>query len=273
MFKYSIDELNYYVKKSQEYESILVSPIQGVYQSDGLIPLEISNLFKKNALILENELYRNPQSNQAMLDFTEDLVSPYLYPLVYGKSYVIEPVNQRENPMFTWIGTGEQIKKEIPEKDIYSFESDEFKSQKFQLLPSDIEVSEEGKIKFLSYINNLHPYEHRDLYGNISSILEKFIPMFENSLTDLSGHPQEMSVDMHDLYEEDLKESESNEINYDNKTFKELKFSLVFEEPENRRIISLKGIKIQVIVKLQNIILTPENPEYEGKLESGGNGK
>jgi hypothetical protein len=67
MFQYSMDELNFYVKKSQDYESILVSPIYAVYQSDELISLELSKEFKKNALkmenVPENELDWHPGSN------------------------------------------------------------------------------------------------------------------------------------------------------------------------------------------------------------------
>jgi hypothetical protein len=54
MFQYSMDELNFYVKKSQDFRSDLVSPIYSVYQSDEMISLDLSKKFKKNALKLEN---------------------------------------------------------------------------------------------------------------------------------------------------------------------------------------------------------------------------
>jgi hypothetical protein len=168
----------------------------------------------------------------------------------------MEPINQRETPMFKWIGTGEPIKTKLKKS--------EFMSQKFQWLPSDIEVSKEGKVKFLSYINNLHPYEHKDLYGNLSSILEKFIPMFENVLTDLSlNPPQDMDVDMYSLYHEQ-ESGEDDDDYWENKRLKKIEFDSVFQEPKYEELLSLKGRKLQVIVKLANIILTPENPTYAG---------
>jgi hypothetical protein len=75
MFQFSIDELNFYLKKSKDYESVLVSPMYAIYQSDGLIPLELSKEFKKNALKLEtvpeNELDWHPGSfNKVTVKFT-----------------------------------------------------------------------------------------------------------------------------------------------------------------------------------------------------------
>jgi hypothetical protein len=185
-----------------------------------------------------------------------ELVNPSLYPLIYGKSLTIESINQREIPMFKWIGTGKPIETKI--------QKSEFMSEKFQWIPSDIEVTKEGKVKFLSYINNLHPYEHSDLYGNLSSILEKFIPMFENVLTDLSkSPPQYMTVNMYDIYY-----AQGSEEWYDQywakKRLKGKNFNEVFKEIKLEKFISLKGRKLQVIVKLENIILTPENPTYRG---------
>jgi hypothetical protein len=79
MFQYSMDELNFHVKKSQDYESILVSPIYAVYQSDELISLELSKEFKKNALKLENvpenELDWHPGSKNQVIRYITELGS------------------------------------------------------------------------------------------------------------------------------------------------------------------------------------------------------
>jgi hypothetical protein len=36
-------------------------------------------------------------------------------------------------------------------------------SNKFQWLPTDVEVDENGRAKFCSYVNNVHPVAHREL--------------------------------------------------------------------------------------------------------------
>eukprot|EP00961_Rhodomonas_salina_P180039 2429955-Rhodomonas_salina.3 len=60
----------------------------------------------------------------------------------------------------------------------------EFYSGKFQWLPSDFEISEDGTdVRILSYINNLHPKTHSAAYKTISKIFAKFVPLFESTLT------------------------------------------------------------------------------------------
>lgn len=86
-------------------------------------------------------------------------------------------------------------------------------------LPAEVSVSKDGKAKFESYINNLHPETHKELYGTLegwnralcflpcsclsfhSEILSRFIPMWNRVLTDLRvprprRHEQNMSEDV-----------------------------------------------------------------------------
>ncbi|KAJ1812967.1 hypothetical protein LPJ56_005328, partial [Coemansia sp. RSA 2599] len=51
-------------------------------------------------------------------------------------------------------------------------------------LPTDIYVNEDGSVDFKSYINNIHPEEHVDMYRAISKVLSKAIPLLEQALTD-----------------------------------------------------------------------------------------
>jgi len=60
-----------------------------------------------------------------------------------------------------------------------------FFSEKFQWLPSDFAVDENGQVEIKSYINNLNPVTHHDLYTVITNIFEKMVPMFNNTLNDL----------------------------------------------------------------------------------------
>ncbi|KAF9339075.1 hypothetical protein BGX26_009489, partial [Mortierella sp. AD094] len=83
-----------------------------------------------------------------------------------------------------FIGQGE-----ISNKPLTSGAKDKWKteyySEKYQWLPTDFEISEEGKVKARSYINNLHPIQHKDMYPVLEEIFEKFHPMFEEVLADM----------------------------------------------------------------------------------------
>ena len=62
-------------------------------------------------------------------------------------------------------------------------------SDKFQWLPTDVEVGENGDAVFLSYVNNLHPVTHRELASVLPVLFGRMRPLFENVLTDLR-HPR-----------------------------------------------------------------------------------
>eukprot|EP01080_Neovahlkampfia_damariscottae_P008200 gene8200-28_t len=258
MINFTFDELDYYINTfSKNSDHVIVSPIYSIYQVDELIPKKLSNEFKKNALKLENlpeeQLDWHPGSNNQVLD----LVHPSLFPFVYGKSLITkQPIQQSKSPMFEWIGKGEILKSNI--------KHGQYRSEEFQWLPADVDVSNDGKIKFLSYINNLHPYERRELYGNISRILEKFIPLFENVLTDsVNSNDNIQKIDMYDLYDKPNSEDDLDEY-YVYRRPNWVPFNTTFKPNSIENKINLKGRKLQIIVKMANILLTPENPNYEG---------
>eukprot|EP01080_Neovahlkampfia_damariscottae_P002142 gene2142-2008_t len=265
MIKFAFDQLDYYVNVfSKKYDTIYVSPVYAVYQTDGLIPDKLTDEFKKNVKKLENvpedQLDWHPGSEKQVLD----LVHPSLYPLVYRKSLgTNEFIDQTKTPMYQWIGKGEKITNFITSDST----SGEYLSEEFQWLPSNFDVSIDGKVKIVSYINNLHPYTHRDMYGNLSSIFEKFIPLFENVLTDSVNENQNIQdVDMYNLYDKPSSDAEDEEWDewYETRHPKDIPFDKVFKPNTIKDEINLKGRKLQVIVKLANILLTPENPKYKG---------
>ncbi|KAJ2234167.1 hypothetical protein IWW45_003620 [Coemansia sp. RSA 485] len=60
-------------------------------------------------------------------------------------------------------------------------------------LPTDIYVNQDGSVDFKSYINNIHPEEHADMYVPISKIISKAIPLLEQALTDWE-HPRDLRI-------------------------------------------------------------------------------
>ena len=127
----------------------------------------------------------------------------------------------------------------------------------FTWIPSDISVSDEGKIEFLSYINGIHPIKSKKLYEKIANIMEYFIPLWNNVLSDVvsaSHSDYRYDGDQYDgLCIETLEERTVD----GGESLNEL------EVPE-RNPVELCGSKLQVIVKIASIELTPEKPTYDG---------
>ena len=202
-----------------------------------------------------------------------DLVHPSLYPIVFGRTMgkvsgsetatILEPPQLEDtNPKFV--------------------------SKRFQWLPSDYSVDADGKVTLASpYINNIHPIRHRELYSVIPEILQCAVPMFERVLSDLlrpllpmrvatsAGHRSSVEGVIDCIWQNGVPhpDSESEDEFDDNPDAWYTKHE--FSTPDARKKyggdlgamadqVSLKGRTLQVIVRLANIVLTPERPEYPG---------
>jgi hypothetical protein len=203
----------------------------------------------------------HPRSDNQVLN----LVHPSLYPIVYNRTFFKDPQT----------GKCEALKP--PGRDQY------FVSQRFQWLPSDFCVAEDGTVTLASpYINNVHPQKHAALESVISKLLGCAVPLWERVLSDMRRpllpfrtksktndslpecilancfgaywrNSEEYDADREALFSrEDLKLPEARE-----KYTGDLE---VMKTPT----VSLKGTTIQCIIKLANIVLTPEKPEYPG---------
>jgi Protein of unknown function (DUF4246) len=143
----------------------------------------------------------------------------------------------------------------------------------------------------MSYINNLHPEEHPDLYAAVEDVLAASIPLWDMTLAPCAQqafiHSQRITFNGAD-YDPDPEEVEEEDgplvDDNDDGTWdfrEEWKSHIrrtVLPEPEefdpgnleSPEPYSLKeqfgnlGRPLQVIVKLANIELTPEKPDYEG---------
>ena len=203
-----------------------------------------------------------------------DLVHPSLYPIVYGRT--MGKVSGSDTPTIL----------EPPE---FQATDPRFVSKRFQWLPSDFSVDGDGKVTLASpYINNVHPTHHKELYSVIPEILQYAIPMFERVLSDLLRpllpmrivtsvgrglYGGEETADC--IWEDGIPcPNSSSEEDYDEDP-KAWLAKCTFTTPDARGKydgdlevmndrISLKGRTLQVIVKLANIVLTPEKPEYPG---------
>ncbi|KAF9643994.1 hypothetical protein BDM02DRAFT_3122643, partial [Thelephora ganbajun] len=203
----------------------------------------------------------HPRSANQVLD----LVHPSLYPIVYERTLVKYPQT----------GKCEALRPSRGGK--------YYVSRKFQWLPSDFTVAEDGTVTLASpYINNVHPRKHAALKSIIPQLLGRAVPLWEHVLSDLRrpllpfrtkskvedslpdclfakgkgvdpGSDEEYDTDRdgwlskHDLKLPDAREKYIGDLD-------------VMKTPT----VSLKGTTIQCIIKLANIVLTPEEPEYPG---------
>jgi hypothetical protein len=262
--RYVLAELAYYAGLRDGRTGVEVSAVDGVWQSDTLVDDALGSRLREAVRVLEEvseaEQDWHPGSDGQVLD----LVHPSLFCLVREVSG--EPERAWRNPT-----------------DRYS--KYEF-SEKFQWLPTDVDVSDDGDVVFRSYVNNVHPETHRELASVLPDLFARVRPLLENVLTDLR-HPRPLRIeaDPYGWYDSEPEYPEKSAY-ADDEAYKAAR--IAYDEAqedwwENRRPVipdapafippespdasgrtDLRGRRLQVIVKLATIHLTPDKPEYAG---------
>lgn len=143
-------------------------------------------------------------------------------------------------------------------------------------------------LRIASYINNLHPKEHKPLYEVIERVIELTIPLWNQTLTPLKSpesNPERIKYGSSCEYEvdepmpEQFSDDESTPEFYQRlDRWDELPKRVIKPEPAqfippsvgdaDDKKVNLKQQYaergLQIIVKLANIHLTPEKPTYGG---------
>lgn len=245
----------------------------GVVKSDTVIPEEVRKALVDEVALLENipddQKDYHPGTDQKVLD----LVHPSLFPLVYGRSRILHDKSIGLEDCLGTTGQGEILR--VPE------DAGGLYSRKFQWLPCDVELSStegEPECRITSYINNLHPGRHRTLYKVIEKVITRSIPLWNRTLTGevYNSHRIEYaSVEFENLDPEPVQGPDETDRAHWLRWAK-WKRSGAMKQPEPREFTEYKPEKevdiqklfgdtgLQVIVKLANIELSPEKPEYEG---------
>ncbi|KAF8993779.1 hypothetical protein BDQ17DRAFT_1367890 [Cyathus striatus] len=262
MIDYIFDELKHKSKVFSETGIVTVFD-QGVVKSDIIVPAELKAALTEAVKPLEDVPDKqkdwHPHSDEKVLD----LVHPSLFPLVYGLSRILPQGRMSIEEGLKKCGDGVVIP--VAEGD-----------GKFQWLPCEVDIRGE-KARITSYINNLHPKHHKNLYGLIEHALT---PLQDSDSINLRI---EYDTAEYDRNFDDLAEDEGpqrldgeDEYEYDDRRrewFNTIRICKqpepgVFEPVEPKNPVRLreqyKEYGLQVIVKLANIQLTPEKPEYEG---------
>lgn len=147
--------------------------IEGVAIVDGIVPQglhENLNKYIDNLANLQEIPDYHPHSNNTV----RDLVHPALYPYCKGISKYISKSGEA--------GTSPARDDESREKDSWGrpYEA----SLKYQWLPTNFYIDQNGSCKILEYINNLAPRsKYSDLYSSLEELFSHALPMFESVYT------------------------------------------------------------------------------------------
>ncbi|KAG8949489.1 hypothetical protein FRC00_008123 [Tulasnella sp. 408] len=275
---YILEELFGYEKMRDEGTGIQPSCFARVYESDILIPEELRQKLITALKCLEDmppepKNWR-PRTDQQVVD----VLDPCLYCGVYGRTFAY-PLNK---------ASGDAGPKEVRqlnyERDAaHVLECPEWAaSKRFTWIPTDFDLTADGQsATALGYIGSIHPHRHSDLYTSIEELVARFSSLWDRVLTDL--HPDNpvpyRITDSYEWGESEYSAPQEEEFDdYDDwryalKCWRKSRqvirptIEAVYPEDISKRkaVYSVKGRKIQVFVRLFDIILTPENPEYLGE--------
>ncbi|MFE4312072.1 DUF4246 domain-containing protein [Streptomyces sp. NPDC056891] len=262
--RYVLAELAHYAALRDPRTGVEVSTVDGVWQSDTLVDDKLEARLREAVRVLEQvpEADRDwhPGSDGQVLD----LVHPSLFCLVKDVSGA--PERAWQNP------TNHYSK--------YEF------SERFQWLPTDVDVDDDGDVTFRSYVNNVHPEAHRELASVLPDLFARMRPLLENVLTDLRHprpprittdpwgwydsepqHPDKASYSDDAAYAEAVTAYDKAQDDWWENRRPVVPDAPAFtapEVPDASARVDLRGRGLQVIVKLATIHLTPEKPEYSG---------
>ncbi|KAJ3370210.1 hypothetical protein GGF31_004268 [Allomyces arbusculus] len=259
---YALQELDW----QAEHLPTIAGP-DGVFAIDDAVPDDVRDALAEQVFdLLENVPDHckdwHPRSNNQVLD----LVHPSLYPLVYGRTCVLDQSMASVDDWCKYISGGEPAQPRIGAPD-----QSRFLSQQFQWLPSDFAVDKDGKVAITSYVNNLHPERHAALYPTVARVFECALPLLEQvlgrlaTLTPLRIQPTPWN--WYDRYDPNAADQRYTSLN----DWYQKRIPNLPDPPREYDVArnaftpySLRGRTLKVITKLANIHLTPANPTYPG---------
>ncbi|KAJ8329934.1 hypothetical protein O5D80_002120 [Batrachochytrium dendrobatidis] len=267
-FNLALEQLGVFVKQlvcngSDGFGTIVPGPVELTYILDNGIPDNVYTRLMTNVSDIEHG------SNHNTGQMVHNLIDASMYSVVYGQT-MIAPLSIRLK--YTTMVPCDILLSTRLVSDTPIIDGDsKFISHKFQCLPSEFRVEWDGSVTINSYINNLNPIWHRDMYKCIAKIFKCFVPMFESLFRTI--HPMFKYIDIHNGtkgYEpssQSESESDHDDMELDTQVIRPVYVPTLPEHFESKyesaKPVSLRGRNLQVIVKLTNIQLTPSKPKYD----------
>jgi hypothetical protein len=169
-----------------------------VVKSDKFVSLELQAELRNAFDTLKADQKASPDWHPNSSDMVQDLLHPSIYPLVYGRSKVFEEeVVAVNDAIEKWAGKGEVIEKDNHQpdpNDRYRYGvgggtiPPNFWSDTYQWLPSNVAFQNDGSVRFISYINNLHPNKYPDIYRTIEKLVERALTAWDQCLGLVVGY-------------------------------------------------------------------------------------
>jgi hypothetical protein len=223
----SIDQMPRGILNEQAFDSVGTNPVLWLHQpltrvaqciqelrskaryfeQTGIVPtLEACASVAKSDTVVKNELIEalrvafnklktdqeaSPDWHPNSGDMVQNLVHPSMYPLVYGRTRVLqEECVGVDDAILIWAGKGTIIPKEDREQTTNlpgglissSIFPAEYWSANYQWLPANIAFQDDGSVRFTSYVNNLHPNKFADIYRTIEKLIETSLPLWDQCL-------------------------------------------------------------------------------------------
>jgi len=201
---------------------------EGVCYSKGKIPHDLCQSLAQNVneLAEKTPIDYHPNSN----DIVRDLVHPALYPYIKGVSKLKANV---------------QLPKDVlPKEDGSDLWGRPYEDSKFQWLPTPFKITAERKCLIQDYINNLDQTLFPNLYKDLASLFEIFLPYFEEVWSYAKG--------MNFFQGDDNEPEEESAV-----------------KPFKKEKVSFDGQELQIITKIVDYTLQPEQA-YEGVWHAEG---
>ncbi|KAI1880576.1 hypothetical protein JX265_000816 [Neoarthrinium moseri] len=285
IFDYCVKELQ---NKARYFaESGIVPTLEAeasVAKSDTLVDPELRSTLRRAFDELKADQAEFPDWHPGTDEKVQNLVHPSMYPLVYGSSRVFQSeVVGVNDAVYGWAGRGYIIKHPDHHPDVRVYFG-ELWSRNYQWLPANVAVDDAGSVKFTSYVNNLHPNEHRSIYSTLEKLVEKAIPMWNQCLAFPDDtNPRIRAGRVSSRFKLDHDANDDNEDNWtpiesevagiavhsdEVDSLREpvqpqpLPFENIDYKPSLRLQEKFNSSGLQIIVKMASIELTPEKPTF-----------
>ena len=286
MIDYVIKELRYKANQFKDIGAVAVYTGH-VVKSDSVVPESLKLELQAAVAKFEEDIPDDQKDWHPGSDGKVwDLVHPSLYPLVYGRTRVLETGTTSLDDCIARCGEGKttQIppKEDVAQEDTNQNTQLNSYSRNFQWLPCTVDISEEHckyvsypaskktsksfsvSPRITSYINNLHPLKHKNLYHLIERIIDAAIPLWNMTLgpLDFCDWSNYLRVEYTGSRNHYIKQPEPEK--FEPPIEPDPTFDLKEEYGKKKSGGDGGDGGLQVIVKLANIQLTPENPSYDG---------
>ncbi|EGF77483.1 hypothetical protein BATDEDRAFT_36048 [Batrachochytrium dendrobatidis JAM81] len=263
-FNLALEQLGVFVKQlvcsgSDGLGTIVPGPVELTYILDNGIPDNVYTRLVTNVSDIEHG------SNHNTGQMVHNLIDASMYSVVYGQT-MIAPLSIRLK-YTTMVPCDILLSTRLVSDTPIINGNPKFISRKFQCLPSEFRVEQDGSVTINSYINNLNPIWHRDMYKCIAKIFKCFVPMFESLFRTMD--PMFKYIDIHNGTKgyELPNQSDYGDMQPNTQVTRPVYVPILPEhfksKYESAKPVSLRGRNLQVIVKLTNIQLTPSKPKYD----------